>query len=187
MIVMSTIEKPKELRPAISSDVNTKEQVLNSLAIGKSSFEISEKTDYPASTIRSFHKNNKEEVKQRRRELESLIPNILEEFKFDCLTSTELSKHLYRPLEFQNDTALQNNQEITAHKNSLTKQKMRILENTGIFDSRMTLLNFNSKSITVNQHINPTIVKFIGASALQRLSEANADLVDTKEVTTNEE
>ena len=59
------MNEPRKRRPAVSSDINTKNLVINSLAIGKSSYDITKETGYPASTIRSYHRNNKELIQER--------------------------------------------------------------------------------------------------------------------------
>jgi len=48
---MTKLDEPRKLRPAISSDINTKKIVVDSLAIGKSSYDIEKDTGYPAATI----------------------------------------------------------------------------------------------------------------------------------------
>ncbi len=59
------MNEPRKRRPAVSSDINTKNLDIDSLANGKSSNYISKETRCPASTIRSFHRNNKELIQER--------------------------------------------------------------------------------------------------------------------------
>ena len=127
VITMTYLDKPRKLRPAISSDVNTKKHIVDSLAIVKSSFDIAKETNYPASTIRSFHRKNKELIQAREKEIEAILPDIITDLQFRTKTSVELSMHKYRPDIFPNDTGYTDTQDIIQFQNNLSKPHQKIL------------------------------------------------------------
>jgi hypothetical protein len=152
-----------------------KDEIIDKLALEIPQRKIASQHNVSQNRISNINKEQKVEVKKRKLALQALAPNILEEFKYDCLTSTELSKHLYRPKEFPNKTALQNNQEITYHKNSLSKQKIKILENIGIFESQ-ALINYNLSQFNDNR----TQTTVISDNVLNMFSNHAESLVDSE-------
>lgn len=172
-----TLEKPIK---NITSFQKT--EIIDKLAQEIPQREIASQYGVHQPNISQINIKEKEKIKERKLQLQELAPNILEEFKYDCLTSVELSKHLYRPLEYPNETALQNNQEITTHKNGLARQKIKILENIGIFTPQ-TLLNitqYNQDNRQIN--IEPKIMKLFSGSLAD-----NMQTIDMNEVSTIEE
>jgi hypothetical protein len=162
---MENFDKPRN-KP-ISSDINTKNFVVDSLAIGKSSYDISRETGYPASTIRSFHKNNKQQVKEREKELDAMAPDIIADLQFKTKTSLELSMHKYRPDIFPNDTGYKDNKDIIAFQGNLIKPHQKVLEKKGILDShafnQINLLNQDNRQQT--QIISPKVLDLFGEHA----------------------
>ncbi len=160
-----------EKSPSINS--YQKNEIIDKLALEIPQRTIAKQYNAHQPNISKINSENKAEVDKRKQALQALAPNILEEFKYDCLTSIELSKHLYRPLEYTNKTALQDNQDIIAHKNSLRTQKVKILENTGIFDAN-AMFRFgddNSQHITV---VSPAFQQYIDYQS------NNPQAIDTK-------
>ncbi len=141
----------------------TKEILLNDIAINKGR-DVAKKYNVTDGRISQIKKANKELIEAKKQELLSQLPTVVDTVKTDLNTNNRLSKHI--ALDF---TAA--NSDIVALKNSLDKTNLNILKIAGIIEPHKFNL-ISGKNIQINQNINPTIVKFIGASALQRLSEA---------------
>ena len=152
-----------------------KTEIVDKLALEIPQRKIADQHDISQPRVSKINKEEKVAIQLRKKELQALAPNILEEFRFDCLTSTELAKHLYRPEEFNNNTALKTNQDIITHKNSLRNQKIKILENIGIFESQ-ALINYNQ----YNQDNSKTVV--IEPAVLNMFANHAKELVDNGDV-----
>lgn len=172
-MITEVIERQR--KPAISTSIDIKNQVIDSLAFGKTSFDIAKEVNYPNSTIRSFHQHNKEAVDKKKQELILQLPNIVESVKTDIETNSRLSRHI--SLDF---TSVDSN--LIALKNTLDKVSLNVLKISSIFPTN-ALLNFNQFNQDNRQvNIEPSIMGLFSGGF-----NDNMEVVDMKEVSDSDD
>ncbi len=150
-----------------------KDDIINRLSKDESSNQIAKDYNVSGQRIRQIKKENQMLIETKKQELIQSLPKVVDIVKKDLDTNYKISSDL-------NDNYEKATTESIALKNTLDKTNLNLLKIAGIFPTHTNLLN--TGKITINQqNINPTITKFIGASALKLLAEAGDNGEDDEE------
>jgi len=130
-------------------DINTKHEALQKLAKGEPVTKIANDYNVTPSAVSNLKKREKIQVDAMIAILEQTTsPLILEKAHRDQNTANELSKYIADPINNANTTALLASEDILAFNKDQNKIGVRILESTGILQSR------NINNYIQNQQIN---------------------------------
>lgn len=147
------------------ASIDTKKEVIERLAAGQNSIEISDMMDIPSSTIREFRRRNREEIEKRAAELIEVLPDIIDDAKQKIRLNRKLTNYIENPEKNSNDTALQKIPDILQFQYQVSKIQDNVLKSVGILPSQSPSFIFNqinqdnSKSVVVETQVLDLIQK----------------------------
>ena len=149
----------------ILSNTTSRESILNDIA-SKSNGDVAKKYNLTTSRISQIKKANQEIIEQKRQELISTLPSVIDTVKTDINTNQRLSKHI--ALDFTKIST-----EHIALKNNLDKTNLNLLKAVDIFPSNtmVRIGDDNSQHLTV---ISPAFQQFLD------FQNDNPKVVDTQ-------
>ena len=182
-MVENTINKPIEStvrKPYRLTDVTTKDEVINRLALDHKHQDIADSHNVSRQTIIKFKKRNLERINLVKQQfISDNLEAMRNQIKTDIDTSNRISQDYSNGKEFHPDA--------TQFKTMVTKEMIKpLLTNLDIFPSRTNIQNFGNIQVNnqTNNVIRQEVVKMIGNAGVKQLEHVlNEDDYDVSDDT----